>query len=1123
MDKLYRLGLDIGIGSVGWAVLENDPLTEEPVRILKLGVRTFNVNEVPKTGESTAKKRREARGVHRRTRRRALRLSKAKTLIKSVLKVDCDKDLGQLKNSDVYKLRATAIDAEISNQELAKVILNIYKRRGFKSNRKSLESSKEEGILKTAIDANTKFLKENNYRTVGEAIYKDERFKTFVADKEVYNVRNHSGDYKNCFLREDLKNELLLILKKQQEYKKEIDDDFIEKIVYVFEKQRNFDEGPGEPSPYSAKFEIGNCTFCPNEKRAPKASYTFELFTALSKINSLKIEDESLTTEQKCLLIEKIKNKSSLKFSEVRKLLNVPIEKTFNLCRYEQKKKNEEEKSFEEIVKDAEKKDFVSLKNSTLIAKSLGIDNPYESRELINEVALMLSTCKSDSTIDEYASKSEILKGLSSEQVEAVKTNNFDKFGSLSIKAMEQVLPYLEEGLRYDEACKKAGFSHSSFEHEKIKYLKGEKVEERLKDITSNVVKRAVNQTLRIINEIIKKYGSPQFITIELARELSKNRKQRSEIEKRQQSNAENNERTKEILKNEYGNSNPTGLDILKYRLYNEQNGKCMYSGKVIEPNRLFEPNYLQIDHILPYSKSLNDSYNNKVLVIADENQNKGDRTPFEYFGSDEGKWSQFVARVKLLNNREKQRFLLKERFDESDQEEFISRNLNDTRYMSKFLLNLFQDLLLMKENKKYKKVVRSVNGSVTNYLRRCWGIQKIREDGDAHHAIDASVIATVGDGQVQKITKFNKFKEIFIYDENNDVFISRKTGEVMSKEQKQEFEQYNIDLSARKLPLPYKDFVNELKLRTRINYLTGEFSNSEKLELAKLGYEPEDIDNNKPLFVSRMKTVKTTGAIHQDTMMSAKKYEETKCLIKSVSLDKLKVVQKEEALPLKDDKYPEFRIENYYNPQDDRLLYLKLKEYLVENGKISENMEFYKPRKDGSNGPIVKKVKVCETASNPVITKNGAAANDKMHRIDIFSKDGKYYVCPVYMADVYAKKLPNKLVVAGNDWLTIDDSYQFEFSLYQNDLIRIKTRNGTEFKKKNKNDKSERPEVIKLEDFMVYYESFNIATAAIDIKVHDGAYKNTLGSKTLPLIEKYYVDILGNIYKAQKEERKEL
>ena len=181
MYKRYRIGLDIGIGSVGWAVLENDIESEEAIRILDLGVRTFNPNEVSKTGESTAKSRREKRGLHRRTRRRAFRMERAKKLINASLGVDSDLVLQKLGNVDVYELRARALDEKISNKELARIILHIYKRRGFKSNRKNVAAGGEEGKLKKAISENIDFIEKNGYRTIGEAIFKDEtRFKDVV-------------------------------------------------------------------------------------------------------------------------------------------------------------------------------------------------------------------------------------------------------------------------------------------------------------------------------------------------------------------------------------------------------------------------------------------------------------------------------------------------------------------------------------------------------------------------------------------------------------------------------------------------------------------------------------------------------------------------------------------------------------------------------------------------------------------------------------------------------------------------------------------------------------------------------------------------------------------------------
>lgn len=1125
MNKLYRMGLDIGIGSVGFAVLENDPITEEPIKILKLGVRTFSPNEIAKTGESTAKSRREKRGLHRRTRRKAFRIERLKKILSNSFGLNLQEEMQKLAKTDVYELRAKSLDEKLTYAEIAKIILNIAKRRGFKSNRKS-GAVGEDGVLLKAIKENSEFLANNGYRTIGEALYKDSRFKINLCGNTIYNIRNHGGDYKNCFNRDDLINEINLILKSQQNFgNSQINDEFIEKIIEIISKQRNFDEGPGEPSPYSAKFEIGRCTFLGDkgELRAPKATFTFEYFSALSKINSLKVNDRELTLEEKQKLYNYILSNKELKFERVRKLLNIKDSETFNLCRYGAKKNKKDDSLTEsEIISSSETATMVSMKNSHDIKTKLQLNSLIENKDIINEVAWVLTTCKSDVTIENAIENNEILKNLSIEQKESIKTMNFDKVGSLSIKAMEMIIPYLEQGQRYDIACESAGFKHSSFAHSKNKYLKGELVEERLKDITSNVVKRSVNQTIRIINEIIKEYGSPQFVNIELAREISKDFSERNKIKKLQEKNFIENETAKNQLAEDFKLAKVGHHDLVTLRLYHEQDGKCMYSGKEIDINRLFEPNYVQVDHILPYSRSMNDGYNNKVLVLTSENQNKRNKTPYEWFGNDEKRWNAFVARVNLLKNREKKRFLLKENFGEEQSKDFIERNLNDTKYMSKFMLNLMQDYLEMAPS-NHKKVVRSVNGAITSYLRKFWGINKIREDGDTHHAIDAAVIATVSDGQIQKITKYNQLKERFNRNEKEFKLIDKETGEVISVADKEQFEKVGIDIMSKYLPTPYPEFLRELQIRSRVDYNNPfKFTNEEQIELIKLGYDDEEVQKLKPIFVSRMKTVKTTGAIHAETLMSAREYAETKMLVKTVKLSSLKLKEVQETVPLKDDKYPEFSIENYYKPESDRLLYLKLKEYLHDNGSISDNIEFYKPKKDGTDGPIVKSVKVYEKSSNCVITPNGAAANDKMFRVDVFEKDKKFYLCPIYMADVYAKKLPNKVIAIGKDWTEIDDTYNFKFSLYQNDLVKITNNKDIELKKNFNNPKSKKPDKINNKEVFAYYNNTGIATASIKIESQDNCYKiDNMGVKTLQNIEKYYVDIMGNVYKAQKEERK--
>lgn len=1110
----YRVGFDIGIKSVGWSVVENDINTEEPIRIVDLGVRTFDANEVPKSGESTAKERRELRGVRRRRRRKEYRKLRMEKLLNKTLGIDYENDVVDILKDDVYALRARGLDERLNNVEIARVVMNILKRRGFKSNRKEIKPSKEEGNLLKALNENEEFLKD--YRTIGEAIVKAERFKSESESGQGYSIRNH-GDYKNCFYRSDLEAELKSILSAQQKFgNTAITDEFVKKVIDIFTSQRNFDEGPGKNSIYRTDgFSVRNCTFITTEKRAPKTSCTFEMFNALSRLNSLKINGEPLDEKDYKMLQEKVTNYLDIKFSQIRKWLKIDYNKTFNMCNYFINDKDREGISDTQVTDKIENKVFISFPRTSEIRKKTGL-LPNGNEELFDEIALMLSMCKSDSTIDKYVSENKVLSQLDASQILAIKSINFDKFGfgNLSIKAMKQIMPYLLEGKTYDKACESAGYNHNGRNFEKRKFLEGEKVNERLNDILSPTVKRSVNQTIRILNEIIKKYGSPQFVTIELARDFERLPSERKKIEDMQKERYQENQKHVEEIK-KY-KANPSGEDILKYRLYEEQLCKCMYSGEVIDINHLFSDNYYQIDHALPQSRSLDDSYLNKVLVKTSENQKKGNLTPYEYFKKykTEADWEAYVARVHGLRNFKKQKQLLIENYSEGRQKDFIERNINDTRYISRAMFNLLQDFLITEPNKKYKKVIKSVNGGVTAYLRKCWGINKLREDGDAHHSIDATVIAVATDAMVEKITKFNQIKEKYFVKDN--FVVDPETGEKL---------EISPDGMGKRLPKPYENFVKELALRSLVKYDGQNYNENEIKELINLGYVDEDLKGLKPLFVSRMKAVKTTGAIHKDTMYSTKAYDKTDCmLIKTVPLEKLTLVEKPESQPIKGDKHPNLSIANYCQPLKDTRLYLLLKENLVADPNyFKTHPEIVRPNKDGKTGMVVKKVKVYEKASNPVFVGTGAFDADRIHRIDIFKKNDKYFAIPVYIKDVYLHKLPNKIVTSGKP-LDLDDSYDFQFSLYQNDLIKIEWKNGSRLSKIKDNDNSSKPENIELTNGLFYYNSFDRATCSIKIFTCDRCYASRgVGIQNLKNISKCYVDIMGNVYNAPKEMRKEL
>ena len=154
----YTIGLDIGIASVGWAVIN-----EDKSRIEDLGVRVFKKAEEP-DGKSLNLARREARGSRRRIRRRATRMQKVKELLVKYNLVS-EKELETLyiiteTTPDVYELRAKGLDRLLSRQEFARVLTNIAKRRGYKSNRKIDEEDKEVGKLSKGTIENKRILHE---------------------------------------------------------------------------------------------------------------------------------------------------------------------------------------------------------------------------------------------------------------------------------------------------------------------------------------------------------------------------------------------------------------------------------------------------------------------------------------------------------------------------------------------------------------------------------------------------------------------------------------------------------------------------------------------------------------------------------------------------------------------------------------------------------------------------------------------------------------------------------------------------------------------------------------------------------------------------------------------------
>ena len=210
--------------------------------------------------------------------------------------------------------------------------------------------------------------------------------------------------------------------------------------------------------------------------------------------------------------------------------------------------------------------------------------------------------------------------------------------------------------------------------------------------------------------------------------------------------------------------SHPRGTDLIKWRLYREQFSQCAYTQTPFDLNRLFDTGYAEIDHALPYSRSFDDGMNNKVLVHTRENRNKGNRTPYEYMNGAENspQWQNFVAWVEGNKNyrlAKKQR-LLRKAFDEDESSKFRERNLTDTRYASKKFKELVETHLQLHSDSKAQRCV-VVSGQLTSLLRARWGLLKVRENGDLHHALDAAVVAATSHGMVKRMSDYAKRKEL--------------------------------------------------------------------------------------------------------------------------------------------------------------------------------------------------------------------------------------------------------------------------------------------------------------------------------------------------------------------------
>lgn len=1117
---MYRLGLDVGIKSVGWCVLECDE-NGEPIQINALNSRIFDAAEQPKTGASLAEPRRNARGLRRRIRRKSFRLERIRKLFieNGIELFETHEDLiclkDEYKNLDVVKLRSDALDKKLTEAEFARVLYSLARHRGFKSNKREGAKDSDEGKLLGSIRKSEEEMRESGMRTRGEQLYK----KYLMEGKPVH---NKGGDYSMCVSRDILVKEIELLFEKQKEFGNNFaTDENKEKYLDIFLSQRNFDEGPGKGSQYTGSHDVKKCEIYRDEDVAAKGTYTSEWATIYQRINNLSIicggDRRRLSNEERQIAVELAKKVEKVTYKAFRKAIKLDDDYRFSALNYSEKKKSDKKKNEGESKSDVveindvvdslaceDKGDFITAKNSNKIVKALN-DNLKSDIELIDEIAEICTKYKSENLFRSAIAESKIIGGrLDEETIEKLSKIDMKGYGHLSLHVLREILPYLEEGMVYSDAMQKAGHNHSEHNFEKQKLLGTKEVYDAIGGVTSPVVKRALSQTVKVIDAVIRQYGSPYAINIELARDMSMTKDERDKLKKENDARAAKNEAIRENIAKL--NAMPNSTNVLKYKLYEEQDHKCAYSMETLDINHLFEDGYYEIDHIIPYSRSFDDSFNNKVLVLKRENQNKQNSTPVEYFeriGRDYDEVLAFWKAVYQKRNRKKLEFLQKKEINES---EWKNRALNDTRYASRMLANLIKDYLLFDEKSKDKYGrVETVKGAITSYLRRFWGVQKIREDGDKHHAVDAAIIACVTPKTKNKIERYNQIKESRKMRNGQYVL---EDGEICDSD-------YYDKNSRLVLPYPYKEFINELDARVMDEPVLMQ----NKLRL--LGFNENYLMNAKPFVVSRMTSRKAKGCINEATVFSSK-YADNK--YPTVCEGNNVIVKRTALANLKLDKNGE--INGYFQPEGDVALYNALKQRLVEfdgDAKKAFATPIRKPCNSGQ-GNIVRTVKTYETytGGGMLLEKNkGIVKNDGMIRVDLYSKDGKYFGVPVYVADLYRGELPKRAATNGkqqNEWRVIDYTYTFEMSIYQDDLLRIESKKGIELKKNKDVENSAKATTKTITDDFAYFIGFDRSTASIKIEDTTGCYfAKSIGIQNIGKITKCEIDVLGNVQEIKK------
>jgi len=515
----------------------------------------------------------------------------------------------------------------------------------------------------------------------------------------------------------------------------------------------------------------GRCTFMPDEKRAPLALPSTQRFRIYQEVNNLRIlrknlKEEELTLEQRDKLIAKLEQGNQSFKSAIPKIIGVSGAVKFNLA--DDKRTELKGNRTSQILSKKEHFGEAWFKFNEAQQDAIALQLVSEENE-----AKLVRWLQDETNIDEKCAEAIANTGLP------------EGYGSLCMQALVRILPELRRDVvTYDKAVQAAGFEHHSnispsatgeillelpYYGEALQRHVGfgsndpkDSAEKRYGKIANPTVHIGLNQVRLVVNALIKRYGHPCEVIVEVARDLKQSKAQRDNDSKRQALNQKRNQRLRTDIAGvlQISEERVRRDDIVKMILWEElsfdpADRKCPYSGAQISAAMLLSE-AVEIEHILPFSQTLDDSLNNKTVSLRQANRIKGNRSPWEArsdFASQGWDYADILARAEHMPKGKRYRFgedgyqrWLK------DDAGFLARALNDTRYMSKVA-------------REYMSLIcpntRVIPGRMTAMLRAKFGLndvlglngEKNRND-HRHHAIDACVIAVTDQGMLQRFAK---------------------------------------------------------------------------------------------------------------------------------------------------------------------------------------------------------------------------------------------------------------------------------------------------------------------------------------------------------------------------------